>query len=938
MQRPLRSAHPRRVLIAIVFLLGGGLASAASLPPRLRFRTIRGDRVIVHFHQGIEELARQAVTLGDEILAAHEERYQVQVRPVHVVLTDTQDDPNGSAAPLPYPLVYVRVAAPHGNDELGNYEGWLRLVLTHELAHVVHMDQARGLVKVGRKVLGRAPYLFPNAFTPGWMLEGLASYEETEGTAFGRGRDPDSRMVRRMAALDRRFLREDEAVIALDRWPAGQGLYLFGEGFVRDLSEQFGPKTLPELARVHAGRPFPYLDERTSAKVTGESFQAQWKRWTEEAIADAEEEADARAARGLTPSFALTRSGVREVSPRFSPDGQWIAYTSRTLDRERCIRVMRADGSGDRKVTRRNGGATTSWTPDGRFLVYDEPEVYETFAVRSDIRVVEVETGRVRPLTRGARAREPDVSPDGRTVVFVRQEADHSELATIGIDGAGPRDLTASPPGTQWSDPCWSPAGDRVTAGRWQPGGWLDIVLLDMASGELTELTHDRAKDVEPVFTPDGRYILFRSDRDGVSNVYALRMDDHALLRVTNVLGGAFSPDVSPDGTQLAFASYTSAGYDVHVAPLDVDAAALAETFHDPYGQAHDEAVPSTLPDRSYRPLPAMLPHFWSPYAAGVSGQTRYGIGTGGADPLLRHIYGLEAHYGARTERFGVQGFYQYDRFYPTFLVSVQDVTDPEGADLLRTQNVTLRASLPLARSFRHSQTLSLAWRRERQALLAAGSRTDLGGLEAAWAWSNVQQHPFSISPVDGCRLRLAYLKESPAFGSDLDLSKWTADFRAYHRLFGEGDVLAFRIGGGATVGAPSFRRSFAVGGFPDRSLFDLVATNQTVLRGYPDDAFVGRRFAHSNLEYRIPLAHPQRGFRSMPFFVRHLHASAFADAALAWSGPFRLGDVKTGAGAALGADLYISHAVPVTTVIGVAHGFAERGETRVYFRAGLSF
>jgi hypothetical protein len=116
------------------------------------------------------------------------------------------------------------------------------------------------------------------------------------------------------------------------------------------------------------------------------------------------------------------------------------------------------------------------------------------------------------------------------------------------------------------------------------------------------------------------------------------------------------------------------------------------------------------------------------------------------------------------------------------------------------------------------------------------------------------------------------------------------------------------------------------------------VRTNHSVLRGYADHAFTGRRFVHANLEYRVPLAHPQRGVWSLPFFLRHLHAAVFGDAAHAWSGNFRMEDVKTGAGAALGTDVSLGHGVPATFTGGVARGFAPGGETRFYFRAGLSF
>lgn len=922
-------------------------ASAASFPPHLRFRSLSTERVTVHYHQGLEALARDAAALAAEILERHEARYRTRVGRLQLVLADVEDDPNGFATPLPYPLVNIRAVAPRGADDFGNYDDWLRLLLTHELAHVVHLDQARGVMRFGRKLFGRAPYLFPNVTTPGWMIEGLATYEETEGTAFGRGRNPDVRMIRRMAALQGDTLHEDEAVLALDRWPAGNGLYLFGEGFLRDLSERHGPETLPSLARQHSGHLIPYFDELTSKKVTGASFHAQWKRWEAASEAAFGADADGIADRGLTASDALTRRGVRQAGARYSPDGAWIAYTSSTLTRFRALHVMRKDGSGDRRVTLRNGGRAVSWTPDGGSLVFDEPEAYRTFSVRSDLRVVDVATGRKRALTKGARAKEPDVHPDGTTVVFVRQDSDRSELATVPLGGGAVRDLTRSEPGVQWNSPRYSPDGTLVAASRFAPGGWLDLVLVDAETGEVVlRLTEDRAKDVEPAWTPDGGTLVFRSDRDGVSNLYALRLEDQALLRVTNVLGGAFAPDVDPGGAEVAFASYAASGYDVHVMGLQPDTFAPAEPFHDPYPAAPSRPAPAGGADRPYRPYPTALPRFWSPYFAYDDDEFRLGALTGGADPLLRHAYAVAGHWGFDTELPSGQFFYQYDRFRPTFQVSGQIQQEPqEDGSRLRTRELTVRASLPVVRRLRWSQSVSLAWRRSREDLFGPRpAELDLGGLEAAWSIANVKRYPLSISPVDGQRLRVAFVKESPSFGSDVALEKLLVDGRAYLRALGENHVLALMAAGGTTFGRPTFQQSFEVGGFPDGSLLDVVRTNNAVLRGYPDGAESGRRFVSGSVEYRLPLWHPQRGLYSLPFFVRSFHLTAFADAGHAWSGTFRWDDLKTGAGGALGADLVVGHALPLTVTAGVAHGFAHSddprtdGETQFYFRTGLAF
>jgi hypothetical protein len=925
-----------------VALLAAASARAASYPPELHFRTLSSARADVHFHEGYEAMARQAGALVDEILPVHEARYGRRVGRIQLVIVDAQDSPNGFSSPLPYPLVTIRAVAPDGSDEFGNHDGWLRLVLTHELTHTVHLEQARGLWGFGRRLFGRAPFLFPNTLAMSWTIEGLATYEETEGTAFGRGRNPDSRMVVRMAALEDRFPSEDQAIYGLDAWPGGQTPYLFGEAFLRRLSEQSGEETLPRLARQHAGQFPPWLDGRTAKKVTGTGLHAHWRSWGEQAREQARLEAETRGASGLTTAVALTTRGVRQASPRFAPDGAWVAYASGTLTRFPEIRLVRPDGSGDHRLALRNGGSGLAWTPDGREVVFAEVQVHRTFSVFGDLSAADVATGKVRRLTRGARAYDPDVSPDGRRVVFARKRGDRSELFTVGLDGSRMEPLTSSAEGVEWSGPRWSPDGSWVAASRLLPGGWLDLVRVDATSGAVRQLTHDRAKDVEPTFTPDGSALLFRSDRDGVSNLYALRLADGALARVTNVLGGAFQPCVSPDGASVVFSEYSARGY-------DLKRAALALSFDAPAAPAWADTLPVPGVDpppaggavRPYRAWKLLLPRFWSPWVELEEDDYRYGVASGGSDALLRHVWGAQLAYGTGSERVNGRGFYLFDRFRTTLLATAQDTSDVVGAGLVRTRSVNLQASVPLRRSIRAVQSLSLTWRREREEVPGSPlpeDRLDLGGIEAAWAIASARSYPYSVSPSEGARFQLAWLREAPALGSDLSLDKLTAEGRLYRRLFGARDVLALRGSAGTTRGEPRFERSFAVGGYPAASLFDIVETNDAVLRGYPDDAFTGRSFASASFEYRFPLFAPQRGFRSVPVFLRHLRGTVFFDAAHAWSQSFRLEDVKTAAGAAIGVDTAVGFTLPATAELAVARGFDERGDTRVYLRFGLAF
>ena len=295
------------------------------------------------------------------------------------------------------------------------------------------------------------------------------------------------------------------------------------------------------------------------------------------------------------------------------------------------------------------------------------------------------------------------MAPDGSRVVFVRQLGDRSELATIGLDGRGQADLTRSAPGVQWARPRFSPDGRAIAASRLLPTGELDIVVVDADGANLRALTSDRAKDVEPAWTPDGQHIVFRSDRDGVSNLYAVAIDDGAMVRLTNVVGGAFAPDVSPDGA--------------HGRVLELPRGGLRRPRHAPrpVGGARGRSVRGPVSPvaarrgrvrRSRPPVSAacraLRPRFWTPYFEGGD-EIKLGAATGGADPLFRHVYGAALERGFDTGRFGFHGFYQYDRWLPD---AARDLRGPERsrptADAVsRSRELNLRATVPLERTLR---------------------------------------------------------------------------------------------------------------------------------------------------------------------------------------------------------------------------------------------
>ena len=115
-----------------------------------------------------------------------------------------------------------------------------------------------------------------------------------------------------------------------------------------------------------------------------------------------------------------------------------------------------------------------------------------------------------------------------------------------------------------------------------------------------------------------------------------------------------------------------------------------------------------------------------------------------------------------------------------------------------------------------------------------------------------------------------------------------------------------------------------------------------SLMRGFPANRFAGSHVALMNVEYRWPIARPQRGVGTWPFFLHTIHAAAFVDAGHAWTRVYDAAAFKASAGAELSTDVIAGFYFPFTATGGVAwrrdgSGTIPSG-VALYFRVGKSF
>ncbi|MGD0707723.1 MAG: DPP IV N-terminal domain-containing protein [Anaerolineaceae bacterium] len=80
-----------------------------------------------------------------------------------------------------------------------------------------------------------------------------------------------------------------------------------------------------------------------------------------------------------------------------------------------------------------------------------------------------------------------------------------------------------------------------------------DICIMNADGSDQRQLTHNPATDFYPSLSPDGKTILFSSNRNGHFEIYSMNVDGSNQTRLTNNIGNLYAPAFSPDGSQIVF-------------------------------------------------------------------------------------------------------------------------------------------------------------------------------------------------------------------------------------------------------------------------------------------------------------------------------------------------------------------------------------------------
>ena len=514
----------------------GAWAVSGRTHPELKWYTIETENYDIHYHDGIREIAIQGASIAEQVRPILMKQMGLDtLRRLDIVFTTEDEVLNGFAMPSNHTVIWV-----DQNDAalwVGD-EKWLRTVLAHELQHLVYFNTIKTWLP--------EPMSSLVAGVPGWIVEGIAEYYTEKwrpfrydishkghviGNTVHKIRDPHNDGFSKSLYLADRF--GDSTIVKILSDRNKMGLLDFKESF-----------------KKHTGVKLKQFNEDWRRHMNTFFFGQRAQKERVEDIGKVHKLPLKRMAAFDSFSDSIRVAMVGRLSKGQGDLSLVIATRDTVKEREAWEkRVEKAEKKGAKpkkvkpkwKFKEYDNGVfgelmqNLDVSPDQKSIVYPKYRFGKNQSLMFGIWILDIESKKKTLLTPDMRANYPKFSPDGTKIVFIAHENSTTQLYTMNIDGTDIKPLTRNVGDTQMITPMWRPDGKAIAFAQADPDGFMDLHIMDLETGRVSQITESREGDFAPIWHPDGKKISYTGLYDYTPNLYTHDFETGETIQNTDI-------------------------------------------------------------------------------------------------------------------------------------------------------------------------------------------------------------------------------------------------------------------------------------------------------------------------------------------------------------------------------------------------------------------
>ncbi len=567
-----------RKLIILQVLTFFGFSQSLYNHPELSWYSFETEHFIIHFHKETENTAREAASVAEHVYKPITDLYNYEPpEKTHIIIKDTDDYANGAAYSFDNKIEIW--ALPLAFDLRGAHR-WLQNVITHEFVHII---QIQASIKYSLNIPGGffqyigyenekrddvlygypdriVSYPIPGIIIPPWLAEGTAQFMYP-GANFDF-LDSHRDMIIRDRVLNNNLLTFAEMNSFGKKGIGNESIYNQGFSFIIWLAKKYG-NNINRMISEEISKPFQLSISSALKNITGVSGEDLYSQWAHDLLSTYTANTS-HIKKEVSGEIIEDKGGVN-IYPTWSPNAEKFAFLSnRRHDYFSQTNLFIHDiESGKAKKIANRVESKPTWINNSHILYSRRSIKNENGSTFFDLYKYDLNLKEETQLTISGRFTSPLVlegmnkfiafkTIDGSTNVYM-SDINHVDLQPITDIDNGTVLFSA----TYNFDENIIYLDGNDLHGR-------QLYSLSLESFELIKVSNQKWDTRNPDY--ENKKLCYSEDKSGIFNIVCESTKDKFFL--TNVIGGAFMPDVNKNGDVL-FSLYKNGEYKILITNMN---------------------------------------------------------------------------------------------------------------------------------------------------------------------------------------------------------------------------------------------------------------------------------------------------------------------------------------------------------------------------------